>query len=77
MNPRAWGDVGVHARPPRATVDDVERWLRLHDRVAASSALTLKIMAIIAAMGVPVVLAYTASIYWIFRSKVTLDSDSY
>jgi len=44
---------------------------------AASSAKTLKIMLIIAAMGVPVVLAYTISIYWIFRGKVKLDSTSY
>jgi cytochrome d ubiquinol oxidase subunit II len=44
---------------------------------AASSSKTLEIMLIIAAMGVPVVLAYTASIYWIFRGKVKLDSSSY
>ncbi len=44
---------------------------------AASSAKTLEIMLIIAAMGVPLVLAYTASIYWIFRGKVKLDSSSY
>ncbi len=44
---------------------------------AASSAKTLKIMLIIAALGVPVVLAYTVSIYWIFRGKVKLDSSSY
>jgi cytochrome d ubiquinol oxidase subunit II len=44
---------------------------------AASSAKTLGIMLIIAAMGVPLVLAYTASIYWIFRGKVKLDASSY
>lgn len=44
---------------------------------AASSAKTLGIMLIIAVMGVPLVLAYTASIYWIFRGKVKLDSSSY
>lgn len=44
---------------------------------AASSTKTLKIMLIIAAMGVPVVLAYTVSTYWIFRGKVNLDSTSY
>lgn len=44
---------------------------------AASSAKTLKIMLIIAGLGVPVVLAYTISIYWIFRGKVKLDSTSY
>jgi len=44
---------------------------------AASSPKTLTIMLIIAAIGVPVVLAYTSSIYYIFRGKVKLDSMSY
>lgn len=44
---------------------------------AASSAKTLRIMLIIAMMGVPAVLAYTISIYWIFRGKVKLDASSY
>jgi len=44
---------------------------------AASSEKTLGTMAVIAAIGVPLVIAYTASIYWIFRGKVRLDSASY
>jgi cytochrome bd ubiquinol oxidase subunit II len=44
---------------------------------AASSPKTLGIMLTIAAIGVPVVLAYTLSIYWIFRGKVKLDRMSY
>ena len=44
---------------------------------AASSTKTLGIMLTIAAIGVPVVLAYTVSIYWIFRGKVKLDKMSY
>ena len=44
---------------------------------SASSAKTLRIMLTIACMGVPLVLAYTASIYWIFRGKVKLDASSY
>ncbi len=44
---------------------------------AASSAKTLRIMLIIAACGLPLVLAYTTSIYWIFRGKVKLDEHSY
>ncbi len=40
---------------------------------ASSSQKTLKIMFIIAAIGMPFVLAYTGSIYWIFRGKVKLD----
>lgn len=44
---------------------------------AASSPKTLLIMLIIAAIGVPIMLAYTASIYYIFRGKVKLDVMSY
>jgi cytochrome d ubiquinol oxidase subunit II len=44
---------------------------------AASSARTLKIMLIMAAIGVPLVLAYTVSIYWIFRGKVKIEAHSY
>jgi cytochrome d ubiquinol oxidase subunit II len=44
---------------------------------AASSIGTLKIMTLIAAMGLPFVLAYTAVIYWTFRGKVKLDAASY
>jgi cytochrome bd ubiquinol oxidase subunit II len=44
---------------------------------AASSRQTLGIMLTIALVGVPIVLAYTTSIYWIFRGKVKLDRMSY
>jgi cytochrome bd ubiquinol oxidase subunit II len=44
---------------------------------AASSPKTLTIMLIIALIGVPIVLAYTGSIYYIFRGKVKLDTMSY
>lgn len=44
---------------------------------AASSQKTLNIMLIVAAIGVPFVLAYTISIYWVFRGKVKLDNMSY
>lgn len=44
---------------------------------AASSQTTLGIMLLIAILAVPMVLAYTASIYWVFRGKVKLDSTSY
>ncbi|HNQ89075.1 MAG TPA: cytochrome d ubiquinol oxidase subunit II [Verrucomicrobiota bacterium] len=49
--------------------------LTIHN--AASSPKTLGIMLTIALIGVPIVLAYTASIYWIFRGKVKLDRMSY
>jgi cytochrome d ubiquinol oxidase subunit II len=44
---------------------------------AASSAKTHQIMLIIAIIGMPIVVAYTVSIYWIFRGKVKLDAFSY
>ena len=44
---------------------------------AASSGRTLEIMLIMALIGIPFVLSYTVSIYWIFRGKVKLDSMSY
>ena len=44
---------------------------------AASSQKTLSVMLTITIIGLPVVLAYTVSIYWIFRGKVKLDRMSY
>jgi cytochrome d ubiquinol oxidase subunit II len=43
----------------------------------ASTAPSLKFMLIVALIGVPIVLAYTASIYYVFRGKVTLTDHSY
>ena len=44
---------------------------------AASSDKTLGIMLVIAALGMPLVIAYTVSIYWIFRGKVVINEHSY
>ncbi|GAA5504681.1 cytochrome d ubiquinol oxidase subunit II [Novipirellula caenicola] len=44
---------------------------------ARSSQQTLGTMLIIAAIGMPCVLSYTVTIYWIFRGKVKLDPHSY
>jgi cytochrome d ubiquinol oxidase subunit II len=44
---------------------------------AASSPKTLGIMLVIAIIGVPIVIAYTICIYWIFRGKVKMDRMSY
>lgn len=44
---------------------------------AASSQKTLNIMLIMAIIGIPFVLAYTISIYWVFRGKVKLNAMSY
>jgi len=44
---------------------------------AASSQTTLAVMFNIACLGMPLVIAYTICIYWIFRGKVKLDASSY
>lgn len=44
---------------------------------SCSSVPTLKLMSLFALIGMPLVLSYTASIYWVFRGKVKLDSHSY
>jgi len=44
---------------------------------AAASESTLELMAIIAAIGMPLVATYTATVYWVFRGKVKLDESSY
>ena len=44
---------------------------------ARSSEKTLNVMLIIALIGMPCVLAYTAVIYWVFRGKVKIDHTSY
>jgi cytochrome bd ubiquinol oxidase subunit II len=44
---------------------------------AASSSKTLGIMLTMACIGMPLVIAYTLSIYWIFRGKVKMKRTSY
>jgi len=44
---------------------------------AASSPKTLRIMFIIALIGMPLVLAYTAIVYWTFRRRVEIGPQSY
>ena len=67
--------VGVGMFPTLVRADDPALSLTAYN--AASSPATLKIMLIIALIGIPLVLGYTFSIYWIFRGKVKLDSMSY
>lgn len=57
------------------SIPDLAHNLTIHN--AASSPKTLGIMLTIALIGIPIVLAYTVSIYWIFRGKVKLDRTSY
>ncbi|MEI6177061.1 MAG: cytochrome d ubiquinol oxidase subunit II [Verrucomicrobiota bacterium] len=57
------------------SVPDPEHSLTAYN--AASTEKTLKIMTIVAAIGVPIVLTYTVTVYYIFRGKVKLGKDSY
>ncbi|MDD5718268.1 MAG: cytochrome d ubiquinol oxidase subunit II [Candidatus Krumholzibacteria bacterium] len=59
----------IHARPDPALS------MTLHN--AASSTKTLQTMLIMAAIGMPLVVAYTFHIYRVFQGKVKLDSMSY
>lgn len=44
---------------------------------AAASESTLRLMAIIAMIGMPLVATYTVTVFWVFRGKVRLDEHSY
>jgi cytochrome d ubiquinol oxidase subunit II len=44
---------------------------------AASTERTLTTMLLVAGLGLPFVLAYTATIYWVFRGKVQIGKFSY
>lgn len=56
---------------------DPTRSITIWPGSAASSIKTLHIMFLIALLGMPCVLAYTAVIYWTFRGKVELSDHSY
>lgn len=59
----------------RSSLNPIENSIYIAN--AASSPLTLKILLIIVAIGLPLVLGYGAYIYRIFRGKVKLDPHSY
>jgi cytochrome d ubiquinol oxidase subunit II len=66
--------IGVY---PNLIVSSLGEEFNLTIYNAASSRKTLSIMFIIALLGMPFVVAYTACIYWVFRGKVQLDKFSY
>ncbi|MCL2330520.1 MAG: cytochrome d ubiquinol oxidase subunit II [Phycisphaerae bacterium] len=61
--------------PNIVTASNPEHSMSIYN--SASSAKTLTIMLIIAALGMPFVIGYTAVIYWVFRGKVQLGEHSY
>jgi len=62
---------------PNLVVSSLSSSYSLNIFNAASSDKTLGIMAIIAMIGMPFVLAYTIAIYWAFRGKVRISEHSY
>ncbi len=70
------GLLGV-ALYPNLVVSSLGHAYSLTIRNASSSEKTLKIMTLMAAIGMPLVLAYTSAVYWTFRGKVKLSEYSY
>ncbi len=67
--------IGTYPNVVRAINNPSELSLTIWN--SASSPLTLKILLIIAVVGLPIVIAYTCVVYWVFRGKVKMDTHSY
>ncbi len=60
---------------PRVLVSSIDTLYSLNIVNTASSPYTLRIMSIVALIFVPIVLAYTAWSYWVFRKRISLKTD--
>lgn len=67
--------IGAYPNVIRAVNDPQNLSLTIYN--SASSPLTLKILFLMAAIGIPLVISYTITVYIIFRGKVKLDHHSY
>lgn len=67
--------IGIYPNLVRSSIDPEKNSLTLYNAAAAPS--TLKVILIVASIGVPLVLAYGFWIYRIFRGKVIVESTSY
>ncbi len=67
--------IGTYPNVIRAINDPGNLSLTIYN--SSSSQKTLEILLLIAIIGIPMVIAYTFAIYWIFKGKVKLDSTSY
>lgn len=67
--------LGTYPYMIRSTIDTDTNSLTIFN--SASSYLTLKVLLIIVAIGVPLVLAYGFYVYRVFRGKVEIDASSY
>jgi cytochrome d ubiquinol oxidase subunit II len=68
------GGIGMH---PNLIISTVDQAYNLTIFNAASEEPTLVVALIIALIGMPFVLLYTAGVYYIFRGKVRVDTTSY
>jgi cytochrome d ubiquinol oxidase subunit II len=68
------GGVGMH---PNLLISSIDQAYNLTIFNAASEEPTLVVALIIALIGMPFVLLYTAGVYYIFRGKVSVDNTSY
>uniref|UniRef100_UPI004047A170 cytochrome d ubiquinol oxidase subunit II n=1 Tax=Algoriphagus sp. TaxID=1872435 RepID=UPI004047A170 len=62
---------------PNLMISNLDPAFNLDIYNGASSAYTLKTMALLAVFGLPFVVSYTVIIYWTYRGKVKLDDMSY
>lgn len=67
--------IGTYPNVIRAINDPEHLSLTIYN--SSSSPLTLKILLLMAVIGIPLVISYTIAIYWIFRGKVRLEHTSY
>lgn len=67
--------IGTYPNVIRAINDPASLSLTIYN--SASSRKTLEILFLIAFIGMPLVISYTGTIYYIFRGKVKLDPHSY
>jgi cytochrome d ubiquinol oxidase subunit II len=71
-----WGIAGsIHYPNLVKAVPDASLSITIYN--ASSSALTLKVMLIIALIGMPLVIGYTIFLYKVFKGKVTLNTKGY
>ena len=68
------GAIGVY---PNLLISTIDTANNLTVDNAASAENTLQVMLVIALIGMPFVLAYTAGVYYFFRGKVELSAESY
>ncbi len=62
---------------PNFLVSSLDPHYSLHIYNASSSEKTLRTMFYVALIGIPFVLSYTISIYWVYRGKTIIDENSY